>query len=55
MKLRSLGLTTLFLGAACAQAQSAADLQALEGELNALGARIEKLEDLTEVEIVQNA
>ena len=31
------------------------DLHALEAELHALGARIERLEDLTEVEIVQNA
>ena len=36
-------------------AQSDADLQALEAELNTLGKRIERLEDLTEVEIVQNA
>ena len=31
------------------------DLQSLEAQLNALGTRIERLEDLTEVEIVQNA
>lgn len=36
-------------------AQNNADLQALESELNVLGDRIERLEDLTEVEIVQNA
>lgn len=37
------------------QAQSDADLQALEAELNAVGTRIERLEDMTEVEIVQHA
>jgi hypothetical protein len=36
-------------------AQSASDLQALEAELNTLGTRIERLEDSTQVEIVQNA
>jgi SnoaL-like domain len=34
---------------------AAADLQALEQQLESLGDRIERLEDLTEVEIVQNA
>jgi hypothetical protein len=56
MKLRTLtAVAVASLGVTFVQAQSAADLQALEAELNTLGTRIEKLEDLTEVEIVQNA
>jgi hypothetical protein len=51
--LHKFGTLALLMGASLAQAQS--DLQALESELNTLGARIEKLEDMTEVEIVQNA
>ncbi len=47
--------TLLALGATAARAQSAADLQALQSDLTALGDRIERLEDLTEVEIVQDA
>jgi hypothetical protein len=59
MKLRTFGIIAValcpgFAGSAFAQGQSA-DLQALERELNTLGTRIERLEDLTEVEIVQDA
>jgi hypothetical protein len=46
---------TLTATAFAVHAQGNADLQALERELNTLGARIEGLEDLTDVEIVQNA
>lgn len=54
--LRTTCFATLLCGTVGAvQAQSAADLQALETELSALGARIERLDDMTEVEIVQNA
>lgn len=54
--LRTICFATLLCGTVGAvQAQSAADLQALETELSALGARIERLDDMTEVEIVQNA
>ena len=45
----------LFCATAAAQAQSAADLQAVEKDLSSLGGRIQRLQDLTEVEIVQNA
>lgn len=52
---KTLGILLLTSGSSLLQAQSDAELQALETELNALGNRIERLEDLTEVEIVQNA
>ncbi len=58
-------LTTFALRAACASllascatmtfAQSDAELQALEKDLNAVGTRITRLQDLTDVEIVQDA
>ncbi|MEP7245127.1 MAG: nuclear transport factor 2 family protein [Gammaproteobacteria bacterium] len=44
-----------FCGSAAHAAPSDADLQAVEKDLNALGNRIQRLQDLTEVEIVQNA
>jgi hypothetical protein len=50
-----IGCAALAFAAAPVFAQSAAELQALEADLNAVGDRIERLEDLTEVEIVQNA
>ncbi|MDY6949483.1 MAG: nuclear transport factor 2 family protein [Pseudomonadota bacterium] len=53
--IRKLAYIALGGAASFAHAQSPADLQALESELNTLGARIERLEDMTEVEIVQNA
>jgi hypothetical protein len=43
------------LCASLAQAQGATDLQDVEKQLNGLGDRIQRLQDLTEVEIVQNA
>lgn len=49
------GSLLLSLVSATSLAQSQSELAALEAELQALGTRIEKLEDLTEVEIVQNA
>jgi SnoaL-like domain len=52
--LRGLALLAV-CGAAAAQAQGAADLQGLEKQLSALGERIQRLQDLTEVEIVQDA
>jgi hypothetical protein len=55
MHTSKIAVFSLLLGTAAAYAQSAAELQALETELNALGDRIERLEDLTEVEIVQDA
>jgi len=47
----------LLLLALCAQASMAADaeLKSLEQQLNALGERITRLQDLTDIEIVQNA
>jgi hypothetical protein len=47
----------LVLVALCAQASMAADasLKNLEQQLNALGDRITRLQDLTDIEIVQNA
>jgi hypothetical protein len=53
--LRHMFALALASASSLACAQGAAELQALESELNALGARIERLEDITEVEIVQNA
>jgi hypothetical protein len=41
--------------AASAQAASDSDLKAIEKQLNSLGDRITRLQDLTDVEIVQNA
>lgn len=55
MKRTAITFSLLMLAATGALAQSAADLQALQSDLNALGARIERLDDATEVEIVQNA
>jgi hypothetical protein len=49
------GISVLMLASGWAFAQSQTELQALASELSTLGARIEKLEDMTEVEIVQNA
>jgi len=40
---------------ASVQAQSAVELQALESQLNAIGTRIERQQDLSEVEILQHA
>ena len=52
-------LVTVLLGSLCASAARAApspaDLQSVEKDLNALGDRITRLQDLTEVEIVQDA
>ena len=52
-------LVTVLLGSLCASAAQAApspaDLQSVEKDLNALGDRITRLQDLTEVEIVQDA
>ena len=52
-------LVTVVLGSLCASAAqaapSAADLQSVEKDLNALGDRITRLQDLTDVEIVQDA
>jgi len=50
-------IVTLVLGSICASAahaQSAADLQAVQQELNSLGTRIERLQDLNEIQIVQH-
>jgi SnoaL-like domain len=53
------GVLVVVLGTLCTSAAhaspSSAELQAIEKELYALGDRIERLEDLTDVEIVQNA
>jgi hypothetical protein len=43
------------LWAAAAYAQGSQELQGLEQQLNSLGDRIQRLQDLTEVEIVQDA
>jgi hypothetical protein len=54
LTVRSLSAFVAF-SASLAHAQSDADLQALQSDLDALGERIERLDDATEVEIVQNA
>src|SRR5512147_1802092 len=48
---------SLVLVALCAQGAMAADaqLKTLEQQLNAVGGRITRLQDLTDIEIVQNA
>jgi hypothetical protein len=48
-------LGALAASAAHASSPSDADLQAVEKDLNALGTRITRLQDLTDVELVQNA
>jgi len=51
-------IVTAVLGSICASAahaQSATELQAVQQELNSLGARIERLQDLNEIQIVQHA
>jgi len=49
-------LPALVLAALCTTANAAGvDLQSLEKQLNDVGARIQRLQDLTEVEIVQHA
>ena len=53
-------LMALLLGALCASGAHAsspteAQLKAVESDLNAVGARITRLQDLTDVEIVQHA
>src|SRR5262245_8334734 len=58
--LRSLFIAVAAVGAfgvsvARASAPTEPELQAVESELNTLGTRIQRLQDLTEVEIVQNA
>jgi hypothetical protein len=55
---KSLAAALVMLGvswASQASAPSAADLQSVEKDLNAVGDRITRLQDLTEVEIVQHA
>lgn len=51
----SVAAALLVFASVAVQAQSDAELRALETELDTLGKRIERLEDLTEIEIVQNA
>jgi hypothetical protein len=51
--LRAIALT--LIGTVTAQAQGSAQLQGVEQQLNSLGDRIQRLQDLTEVEIVQDA
>jgi hypothetical protein len=51
----ALAITLAALGAAAAHAQGASELQGIEKELNGLGDRIQRLQDLTDVEIVQDA
>jgi hypothetical protein len=48
-------LTAALLAPMAQAAPSATDLQAIEKQLNGLGNRITRLQDLTDVEIVQNA
>ncbi|HTR00811.1 MAG TPA: nuclear transport factor 2 family protein, partial [Candidatus Acidoferrum sp.] len=47
--------TLLALACTNASAQPAADLQAIQQDLDAVGTRITRLQDLTDVEIVQDA
>ncbi len=51
----ALAFVLVALCASLAQAQGATYLQDVEKQLNGLGDRIQRLQDLTEVEIVQNA
>jgi hypothetical protein len=48
-------LALISLGATAARAQDATALQGIEKQLNGLGDRIRRLQDLTDVEIVQDA
>ncbi len=48
-------ITLAAVCATAAQAQDARDLQGIESQLNGLGDRIQRLQDLTDVEIVQDA
>ncbi len=48
-------ITLTALCATAAHAQNAADLPGIEKQLNGLGDRIQRLQDLTDVEIVQDA
>jgi hypothetical protein len=50
-----LAIALASLGAAAAPAQDANELQGIEKQLNGLGDRIQRLQDLTDVEIVQDA
>ena len=50
-----LGTAILARGSTTVHAQSDADLQAIEKDLNDVGTRITRLQDLTDVEIVQDA
>jgi SnoaL-like domain len=51
----ALAITLAGLGAAGADAQAASELAGIEKELNGLGDRIQRLQDLTDVEIIQDA
>lgn len=54
MKTFSLATALLVFGTSTAQAQTDAELQALEQQINAVGTRITRLQDLTDVEILQD-
>jgi hypothetical protein len=50
-----LAIALISLAASAAPAQDAAELKGIEQQLNGLGDRIQRLQDLTDVEIVQDA
>jgi hypothetical protein len=52
---KSLVIAVAWVWTVAAHAQGAADLQGIEKQLNSLGDRIQRLQDLTDVEIVQDA
>ncbi len=51
----ALAIVLAAMAASIARAQGTPDLQDIEKQLNGLGDRIQRLQDLTEVEIVQDA
>lgn len=54
MRKLTLAIALASICAAAAHAQGASDMQDIEKQLNGLGDRIQRLQDLTEVEIVQD-
>jgi hypothetical protein len=55
LKRLMLAIALVAFAASAARAQEAAELKGIEQQLNGLGDRIQRLQDLTEIEIVQDA
>ena len=55
LKRLMLAIALVAFAASAARAQDAAELKGIEQQLNGLGDRIQRLQDLTEIEIVQDA